>query len=75
MLESKGEEEVYSSRTKARLNELGKLGNISSADSEEYDRWSRLRLNRILVDYLLRNGYWNSGEKLAFDAGIQVLVL
>lgn len=72
--ESKGEEDVYGNRTKIRLQELSKLGNISSVNSEEYERWSRLRLNRILVDYLQRKNYCNSAEKLALDAGIQELV-
>lgn len=72
--ESKGEEEIYGTRTKIRLQELSKLASINSVDSEEYQRWSRLRLNRILVDYLLRKNYNNSAEKLALDAGIKELV-
>ena len=74
LLESKKEEEVYSTRTKIRLSELSKLGNIDSLNSEEYERWSRQRLNRILVDYLLRQNYTSTGEKLAMDLGIQEFV-
>jgi macrophage erythroblast attacher len=74
LTESKNEENIYVNKTAKRLAELSKLSGISAVDSEEYERWSRLRLNRILVDYLLRKNYNNSGEKLAQDAGIQDLV-
>ena len=51
---------------------LSLLNSIESIDSEEYERWSRIRLNRILVDYMLRNGYSSSAEKLASDVNIKV---
>jgi macrophage erythroblast attacher len=74
IIECKQEEEIYVNKTAKRLVETCKLSAISSVNSQEYERWSRTRLNRILVDYLLRKNYNNSAEKLAQDAGIQDLV-
>ena len=40
----------------------------------KYDEWSRVRLNRLLVDYLLRSGYGESARQLAKEKGIEELV-
>ncbi len=63
---------MYGTRTRQRLEHLSLLNAIPSLESEEFERWSRTRLNRILVDYLLRQGYSASAEKLAQDVGIGV---
>lgn len=39
---------------------------------EEFLRWNRSRVDRILVDYLLREGYFRSATKLAKDYDIEV---
>ncbi|KAJ1530032.1 GID complex subunit containing RING finger motif [Nowakowskiella sp. JEL0078] len=72
--ETKFEEAMYAKRTKQRIDHLLQLTNITTVDSEEYKRWSRLRLERIIVEYMLRNGCSESAEKLANDAGIRELV-
>lgn len=63
---------MYGSRTRQRLEHLSQLNAIPSLESDEFERWSRTRLNRILVDYLLRQGYSASAERLARDVGLQV---
>ena len=43
-------------------------------DDVKYEQWSRTRLDRLLVDYLLRNGYKDSAVALAQEKGIEDLV-
>jgi macrophage erythroblast attacher len=40
----------------------------------KYEEWSRIRLDRLLVDYLLRMGYTGSARQLAEEKGIEALV-
>jgi macrophage erythroblast attacher len=40
----------------------------------KYEEWSRTRLDRLLVDYLLRMGYTASAGALAREKGVQELV-
>lgn len=47
---------------------------MQSLDDVKYERWSRTRLDRLLVDYLLRNGYSQSAAALAQQKGIEQLV-
>ncbi|KAI8915347.1 CTLH/CRA C-terminal to lish motif domain-containing protein [Powellomyces hirtus] len=72
--ETKAEEQLYVQRTKTRLNHLKELMTITSAESPAYLRWCQTRLDRILVDYMLRNGYNDSARKLASEKGIEDLV-
>ncbi|KAI8813673.1 CTLH/CRA C-terminal to lish motif domain-containing protein [Cladochytrium replicatum] len=72
--DSKAEEALYSARTRQRLEHVGQLYAIESSESEEYARWSQTRLDRILVDYLLREKYGESAKLLSAESGIQELV-
>ncbi|KAL1918931.1 uncharacterized protein VTP21DRAFT_2312 [Calcarisporiella thermophila] len=72
--EVKTEEATYTSRCKVRLDRLQELTTIATVNSPEYSRWSRTRLNRVLVDYMLRRGYKESAQKLAQDENIEALV-
>jgi macrophage erythroblast attacher len=47
---------------------------MQSLDDVKYEEWSRTRLDRLLVDYLLRNGYKDSALALAKEKGIEDLV-
>jgi macrophage erythroblast attacher len=58
----------------SRVKHLRDLFHMKSLDDVEYRSWSRTRLNRLLVDYLLRNGYKDSAAALATDTGIEELV-
>lgn len=40
----------------------------------KYEQWSRRRLDRLLVDYLMRQGYPDSAKALAEERGITDLV-
>ncbi|KAH6574376.1 hypothetical protein BASA82_000758 [Batrachochytrium salamandrivorans] len=74
LAEIKSEEDMYIHRTKARLDHLAEMARIPAVDSESYVRWSKTRLARILVDYMLRQGLCISASKLATDSHIQDLV-
>ncbi|KAJ3416833.1 GID complex subunit containing RING finger motif [Chytridiales sp. JEL 0842] len=72
--ETKGEEALYSNRSKLRLEHLNELTAIPTAESPQYARWSKVRLDRVLVDYMLRNGYDKTAVKLAGESNIENLV-
>ncbi|KAK5138920.1 GID complex subunit containing RING finger motif [Oleoguttula sp. CCFEE 6159] len=59
---------------RARLAHLQQLHDIPSLADVKYDEWSRVRLDRLLVDYMLRMGYVESARLLAREKGIEELV-
>ncbi|OCK78841.1 macrophage erythroblast attacher [Lepidopterella palustris CBS 459.81] len=68
------EELAIHKHARARLQHLQDLYEIPSLADVKYDEWSRVRLNRLLVDYLLRSGYGESAVLLAREKGIEDLV-
>ncbi|KAJ4824601.1 hypothetical protein Tsubulata_010914, partial [Turnera subulata] len=61
-------EHLQAQRCRARLDHL------ESADAENLAEWNNTRLKRILVDYMLRNSYYQTGMKLAESSNILDLV-
>ena len=59
-------------RSKARIDHLTELSQIPSVDSPQFIRWNETRLNRLLVDYMLRSGHLSTAEQLANQTGIKV---
>ncbi|KAF3049400.1 GID complex subunit containing RING finger motif [Didymella keratinophila] len=70
----KEEEGKLHKAAKARLQHLQDLHQVQSLVDVKYDEWSRVRLSRLLVDYLLREGYADSAACLARTKGIEDLV-
>ena len=70
----RNEETVLHAHSKRRIQHLHDLYEIPSLADVKYDEWSRVRLNRLLVDYLLRCGYSESARALAREKGIEELV-
>ena len=68
------EDERLRSHSLARIEHLSELYTIPTLDDVKYEKWSRVRLNRLLADYLLRNGYCKSAAALAEAKGIEKLV-
>lgn len=68
------EDERLREHSLARIEHLSELYTIPSLDDVKYERWSRVRLNRLLADYLLRNGHCKSAAALAEAKGIEKLV-
>lgn len=65
---------VLHQHSRKRIQHLHDLYEIPSLADVKYDEWSRVRLNRLLVDYLLRCGYGESAKALAQEKGIEELV-
>ncbi|OAY38735.1 protein MAEA homolog [Manihot esculenta] len=61
-------EHLQAQRCRARLDHL------ESVDAENFSEWSNTRLKRILVDYMLRMSYYDTGLKLAESSNMLDLV-
>lgn len=68
------EEARLYAQEQARIKHLGELYGMHSVDDVKYEVWSRTRLDRLLIDYLLRMGYNHSARMLAEERGIELLV-
>ncbi|KAK7742082.1 GID complex subunit containing RING finger motif [Cytospora paraplurivora] len=58
----------------ARTRHLNDLTGMHAFEDVKYEHWSRKRLDRLMVDYLMRQGYSQSARALAKDKGIVDLV-
>ncbi|KAL7752881.1 GID complex subunit containing RING finger motif [Sorochytrium milnesiophthora] len=72
--EIRSEEVVNSTRTRARLDHLNELSDMRAIDSDEYRKWSRVRMDRLILDYLLREGYAETAAMLAKTEGMEDFV-
>ncbi|KAI9645826.1 GID complex subunit containing RING finger motif [Ciborinia camelliae] len=68
------EEMRLQQQSHARIRYLSSLYDMKSLEDVKYEEWSRTRLDRLLVDYLLRNGYKESAISLAKEKNIEQLV-
>lgn len=68
------EEKMLHKHSRKRIEHLQDLHEIQTVADVKFDKWSEIRLNRLLVDYLLRCGYGESAKALARDRGIEELV-
>lgn len=68
------EESRLHQQSQSRIRHLGELYTMQSLDDVKYEEWSRTRLDRLLVDYLLRHGYKDSATALSKEKNIQDLV-
>ncbi|KAI9679106.1 MAG: GID complex subunit containing RING finger motif [Trizodia sp. TS-e1964] len=69
-----GEEAVLHRQSKKRIQHLGDLYKVPSFIGKQYDEWSRIRLHRLIADYLLRSGYGGTARTLAEEKNIEELV-
>ena len=67
--ESIGEEMEAAKGCKRRLEHLKELDTLSSAAANQ---WKKKRLDRMLVEYFLRAGYYNTAIRLAKHSDIEV---
>ncbi|KAL0488404.1 hypothetical protein AKO1_015579 [Acrasis kona] len=67
--ETNAEEVKQLSIIRCRIDHLD-----SASEGQGEKRYSHVRLNRILVDYMLREGYYDSANKMAETTNIQNLV-
>jgi macrophage erythroblast attacher len=57
----------------ARTDHLQELYDIPTLADVKYDQWSKVRLDRLMVDYMLRKGYSQSAKELAEERGMEKL--
>jgi macrophage erythroblast attacher len=67
------EEKKIHTQSRKRIQHLECLYKIPSLVDVKYDEWSRVRLNRLLVDHMLRSGFSESAKQLAAEKGIEDL--
>ncbi|KFH44912.1 Protein-like protein [Hapsidospora chrysogenum ATCC 11550] len=58
----------------ARARHLHALYALRTVDDVKYEEWSRRRLDRLMVDYMLRKGYYGSARQLARENAMEKLV-
>lgn len=68
------EEKALHAQQKARIEHLQTLHEIPSLGDVAYDRWSHVRLDMLLVDYLLRQDLTQSAKELAEEKKLGGLV-
>ncbi|KAE8382124.1 protein fyv10 [Aspergillus bertholletiae] len=68
------EEKRLHNQSKKRIQHLENLHQIHSLADVKYDQWSRVRLDRLVADYMLRSGYTESARQLAHEKDIGDLV-
>ncbi|KAF4123183.1 macrophage erythroblast attacher [Geosmithia morbida] len=68
------EESRLHDQAEARVAHLDRLYSHRSVDDVGYESWNRLRLDRLLTDYMLRKGYYASARQLASERSMEPLV-
>lgn len=68
------EERNIQIQSKKRIQHLQDLFKIQTLADVKYEEWSRIRLDRLIVDYMLRSGFSESAQQLAKAKGIDDLV-
>ena len=68
------EEEALHEHTSKRIKHLQDLFDTNSFSDVKYEQWSRTRLDRLMVDYLLRSGYSRTAASLAEAKQISHLI-
>jgi macrophage erythroblast attacher len=68
------EEEALHDHSAKRIKHLQDLYEIPSLVDVKYEQWSRTRLDRLMIDYLLRSGYSKTASSLAEAKQISHLI-
>ncbi|ORY91098.1 CTLH/CRA C-terminal to lish motif domain-domain-containing protein [Syncephalastrum racemosum] len=68
------EERLHAKQLRARVNHLASITNVTSVRAPEFQRWSHERLNRVVVDYLLREGLTETAKRVAAANGVEDMV-
>lgn len=68
------EEKKIQTQSKKRIQHLQDLYKIQNLADVKYEEWSRTRLDRLLVDHMLRSGFPESAKQLAKAKDIEDLV-
>jgi len=74
LISLEAEQEGILRQSAARIEHLEQLGGIETLSDVKYEEWSKTRLDRLLVDFLVRNGYVSTARSLADAKEINDLV-
>ncbi|RKP08756.1 CTLH/CRA C-terminal to lish motif domain-containing protein [Thamnocephalis sphaerospora] len=61
-------------RTNVRLSHLDDLCRADTFESSEWRRWSTVKVDRVLVDFLMREGWSDTAEGLVRSSGLESMV-
>ncbi|KAI9653375.1 MAG: GID complex subunit containing RING finger motif [Alyxoria varia] len=68
------DEENLQRQLRTRVQHMQQLYTMHSFSDVKYEEWAKVRLNRLVVDYLLRCGYSNTAKELAEATGVTDMV-
>ncbi|KAL1936527.1 hypothetical protein VTP01DRAFT_661 [Rhizomucor pusillus] len=68
------EEAYHTKRLKARISHLNEISHVTSVKAPEFQHWSKVRLNRVIVDYLLREGLTETARRVAAESDVEDMV-
>ncbi|CDS03970.1 hypothetical protein LRAMOSA06925 [Lichtheimia ramosa] len=68
------EESVHARRLKNRVVHLNTISGVTSVKAPEFQEWSKTRLNRLVVDYLLREGLTETAKLVATENDVEDMV-
>ncbi|KKA26620.1 hypothetical protein TD95_002925 [Thielaviopsis punctulata] len=68
------EEEKIATNLEKRLDYMGAIYNMNTYEDVGYESWSRTRLDRLMVEYMLQQGFIESGLALARSREIEHLI-
>ncbi|KAK4521943.1 uncharacterized protein ATC70_004482 [Mucor velutinosus] len=71
---AKSEELAHATRIEKRIQNLRQIENVTSPRAPEFTAWNKTRLDRVIVDYLLREGMTKSAKRVAEEGGIEDMV-
>jgi hypothetical protein len=72
LTEAQKDEHFAIKKCRSRIEHLVSLVGMESMDDPEYAKWTKVRLHRLIADYLLRNSYFDTAEKLSQAVSLQV---
>jgi macrophage erythroblast attacher len=61
-------------QTGARIRHLDEMYSLHTYEDVKYEAWSRQRLDRLIADYFLRQGFLESARLLAKERDMEKLV-
>lgn len=63
---------MHARRLKNRVVHLNTISGVTSVKAPEFQQWSKTRLNRLVVDYLLREGLTETAKLVATENDVEV---
>ncbi|CAG8483019.1 12021_t:CDS:2 [Cetraspora pellucida] len=73
-LEAHGEGQKHVARGRQRVDHLAEVSLINNIYDPKYKEWTGKRADRVIVDYLLREGFRDTAIQLARESDIESLV-